>query len=191
MLERVAVALRCRGLQIACVVTRGNLQRVLHAHRAHAQRLDPQAQILRRAGRRSQIENVIHLARIEARANVPLLKPEARMTGEMGEVLQVPRRQIIHAKNGMAFAQQAVGKVRTKKAGSAGDENMHGQSSALQYLRSAISASVSVIVTASTLTPSALRVLPSFLVPLFACSLHFAACLPAPGTPSVCPRSHT
>jgi hypothetical protein len=50
----------------------------------------------------------------------------------MGKVLQISRRQIVHAKNGVAVAQQAVAKVGTKKPGSAGNENMHGQDSVLQ-----------------------------------------------------------
>src|SRR5580693_5686221 len=100
---------------------------MLYAHRAHAQRLDPQAQILRRARRRCQIENRIHRARIETRTDVPLLKPEARMACEMGKVSEISRRQIVHAKNSVAIAQQAVAKVRTKKPGSAGNKDLHAQ----------------------------------------------------------------
>jgi hypothetical protein len=72
------------------------------------------------------------VARIETRADVPLFKPEARIAGEMDKVLPVSGGHIVHAENGVAVAQQAVGKVRTKKTGSAGDENMHRQDSVLQ-----------------------------------------------------------
>ncbi len=66
------------------------------------------------------------------------------MAGEMRKILQISRRQIVHAKNRMAVAQQAIGKVRTKKPGSAGDKNMHGQILALQkqWLVESVSASV-------------------------------------------------
>ena len=77
MLERVAVTLRSGSVKVAGVVARGDFQRVLNADGADAQRFDSQAQILRRAGRRSQIEDIIHAPGIEARADVPLLKSEA------------------------------------------------------------------------------------------------------------------
>jgi len=38
------------------------------------------------------------------------------------KVFQVAGREVIDAHNGMALAQQAVGQVRTKKSGSAGDK---------------------------------------------------------------------
>ena len=127
MLERVAIALRSGGVQVAGVVSGRDLERVLHAHGANAQRLDAQAKILRRAGRRSQIEDVIDRAGIEGRADVPLLKPEARLAGEMGEVFGVAGGEVIDAENGVAFAQQAVGEVGTKKSGGAGNKYTHGQ----------------------------------------------------------------
>jgi hypothetical protein len=54
------------------------------------------------------------------------------MTCEMGKVSEISRRQIIHAKNGVAIAQQPLAKVRTKKAGSAGNKNVHAQIVLLQ-----------------------------------------------------------
>jgi hypothetical protein len=61
------------------------------------------------------------------------------MTGEMRKVSEISRRQIVHSKNGVAVAQQAVAKVGTKKPGGAGNENMHGQDSVLQKQLSVIS----------------------------------------------------
>ena len=57
------------------------------------------------------------------------------MIGEMGKVSEISRRQIVHAKNGVSVAQQTVAKVRTKKPGSAGNENVHAQIVALQKQR--------------------------------------------------------
>jgi hypothetical protein len=54
------------------------------------------------------------------------------MTAEMGEVIQIPRGQIVHAENPVAVAQQAVGKMRSEKPGCAGNKYVHGQSSVLQ-----------------------------------------------------------
>jgi hypothetical protein len=67
----------------------------------------------------------------------------------------------------MAVVQQAIGKVRTKKSGSAGNENMHGQILALQkqWLVTSVSASVSASSVISPTLTLALAQLPSSLVP--------------------------
>ena len=42
--------------------------------------------------------------------------------GEMGKVLRVARGQVVDANDGVALAEQAIGKVRTKESGGAGDK---------------------------------------------------------------------
>lgn len=95
MLDRIAVAFRGRGVQDSGTVTRGDLEHVLDADRAHAQRFDGQVQILRRAGRRGEIEDVFDWAGIERLANVALFKAEmglARRTVPVGgQIVSRPR----------------------------------------------------------------------------------------------------
>ena len=109
-------------MEVPGAVAGGNLQRVLNARGAYPKRLDSQAKILRRAGRRSQIEDIIDRAGIEAYADVPLLKLEARITRKMRQVRGVARAQVIDAYDGAALGQQSVSQMRTKKSGGAGDK---------------------------------------------------------------------
>jgi hypothetical protein len=45
---------------------------------------------------------------------------------EVRKVFQVAGREVVDANNRVAFAQQAVSKMRTKKSGSAGNKYAHG-----------------------------------------------------------------
>ena len=111
--ERVTVALGRRGVQVAGVVFFGDGQGVLSADGADAERLDGEAQIFGRAGGRGHIEDVVDGAGIEGLADVSVLELEARLGGEVGDVLHVAGGQVVNAENGVAFAKQAVSEVRT------------------------------------------------------------------------------
>jgi hypothetical protein len=64
----------------------------------------------------------MHLAGIEAAADVQLLKGEAGLGLEVGDVAQVAGREIVYTDDGVALAKEAVGKVRAEKPGRAGDK---------------------------------------------------------------------
>jgi hypothetical protein len=104
-----------------------DFESVLSADGAHTESLQPQAKILWRAGRGSEVENVVHWAGVEGLADVPLIEAEARLVGQMGEVCGVSGGEIVNADYGMAFAQQAVSQVRTEKSGGPGNKYAHGQ----------------------------------------------------------------
>src|SRR5271157_2888817 len=131
MLQRVAVALRGGGVQIAGAMAGGNFKGVFHANRANLQCLYPQAEILRWTGRRSKVEDVIHWAHVEGLADVPLLKAEAWLIGQVRNVIPAAGAEVIDAFDGVALAQQAVGEVRTEKSGGPGNNNAHCQKSML------------------------------------------------------------
>jgi hypothetical protein len=89
MYERVAVALRRGGVEIAGAISGGNLERVLSPYGAHPQGLEAEAKILRGTGGRSEVENVVDRAGIEGLADVPLLELKAGLIGKMGQILSV------------------------------------------------------------------------------------------------------
>jgi len=81
MLKRVAVTLRCGGVKMSGAISGCDFESVLCAYGAHAQSLQPQAKILGRTGRGSEIEDVVHRSHIEGLADIPLLEAEARFLG--------------------------------------------------------------------------------------------------------------
>jgi hypothetical protein len=119
-------------LKIHRAILCGNLQRVLNADRTHAQRFNAQAKILRRTGRRSEIEDVIDAPWIEGRADVSLLETEAGIMGELGKIRGVACGQVIDAEDRITLAEQAICEMRTKEPGGAGYKCGLWQSSRLQ-----------------------------------------------------------
>jgi hypothetical protein len=103
MLERVAVALRGGGMEKARAIASRNLEGVFDADRAYAQRLDGQAKILRRTGGRSKVENIIHRAAIKRLADVALLELEARIAGQVSDVIAVTGAEVIDADDSMTL----------------------------------------------------------------------------------------
>ena len=104
MLERIAVALRSGRVEKAGTVSGRDFEGVFRAHGAHPQGFDSQAEILRRAGRRGEVEDVVHRAGIEGLADVPLLEAEARLTGQVGQVFRAAGGEVVDAENGVALA---------------------------------------------------------------------------------------
>ena len=90
-------------MQKAGAISSGDFQGVFDADGAHPQGLDRQAKILRRAGRRGKVEDVVHRARIERLADVALFKAEARFAGQVGQVFPVAGGEVIDADNGVAL----------------------------------------------------------------------------------------
>jgi hypothetical protein len=105
----------------------GNFQRVIDTDGTNPQSLDSQAEILRRAGWRGKVEDVVDRAGIKWLAYVPLFKAKARIIGQVREVFPVSGAEVIDADDGVALAQQTVGEMRTEKPGCAGDKYVHGQ----------------------------------------------------------------
>ena len=62
---------------------------------------------------------------IERLADVMFYEPKSRFIRQVGQVLTRACGKVINAKNMMAFTEQAISKVRTKKTGRAGDDHTH------------------------------------------------------------------
>ena len=93
------------------------------AERAHFQRRNGMLQIINRAGRRSEMKNVIQLFFRQENeiGNVVLDEPIILVAGQMPDVLQVARDQIVDRDDAVAFLEQTIGQMRSEKAGAACD----------------------------------------------------------------------
>src|SRR5579859_1400767 len=105
----------------------GNFKSIFDTRRADSQRLNCEAKILRWAGRGGKIENVIDMPRIEWSADIVLEEAKARLMGQMFQVVEASRGEVVNPNNLMTFTQQAIGKMRAKKTSGTGDEHMHRQ----------------------------------------------------------------
>src|SRR6202011_5593118 len=101
----------------------GQTERVVRAERADFQSWDRQFKIIDRAGRRREMKDVIELfIRHENEiGNVVLDELVVLVSGQMPNVRRVARNQIVDRDDTMAFCQQSVGQMRSKKARAAGD----------------------------------------------------------------------
>lgn len=99
-----------------------NSNRVLNTDRTDPESLDGQCEVFRRAGRRGEIEHVLHAAGIEGRADITLLESEAWFVGKMRQILESACGEIIDSQNVMAFSQKSICKMRAEKAGRACNE---------------------------------------------------------------------
>ncbi len=117
---------------MAGVVACRDFECVFCADGAYAQGFQAQAKIFGRAGGGSEVEDVIYRSRIEGLADVALLEAEAGFVGQVGEVIRIAGGEIVDADYSVALAQQAVGEVRTKETGGAGNKYVHVQNSMLR-----------------------------------------------------------
>jgi hypothetical protein len=97
MLLRISVTFRCRGVEEAGAIFFGDLKRVDCTGRADEKRFGPQTIIVGRAGGRSEIEDEADFTRIEWLADVLIQEGETRLTGQVSNVLEAARCQIICA----------------------------------------------------------------------------------------------
>src|ERR1700679_4249427 len=98
-------------MQKTSAMVERNFERVPGAHRADAQRLNAQAQVLRRACRGSKIEDVVHWSRVEGLADILLFKTKARFAPQVGQIIEIAGGEIVDSENRMTGGQQAIGEV--------------------------------------------------------------------------------
>ena len=95
MLKRVAIALGCRGVEIACAILSCDFEGVFRADGTYAQGFNGETKIFRWAGRGGEVKDIVELAGIEIGgegiADVPLVKREARLVAQVGDVIEVAR----------------------------------------------------------------------------------------------------
>jgi hypothetical protein len=123
MLVRVAVDLAGGREQEARALVLGHAQRVMRPVAADLQRVQRQAQIVDRRGRRGEVvdevEGLIHVVGVD---DVEVEVDEALAVADVLDVRQRPRLQVVHADDPVSAREQLVAQVRAEKAGAAGDE---------------------------------------------------------------------
>ena len=122
--ERIAVAFRSRGQEERRLLGFGEAERVVRAERADFQRRDRQLEIIDRAGRRGEMEDVIDFSsgRKMIVRDVVLDEGEILVAGEVLDVLEVAGDEIVDRDDAMTFREQPVGQMRAEKSGAAGDD---------------------------------------------------------------------
>ncbi len=100
-------------------------ERVKGAVGADFQRGDAVLHVVHRAGGRSEVEDVIHLAVIEGLVHVLLAEFEASVVAEMFEIVRAAGEEIIHRDHVMAVAEQRFTEMRAEESGAAGHECAH------------------------------------------------------------------
>src|SRR5580698_1990412 len=119
-------------MEKAGAVFGGDFEGVFRADGPYTERLDSHAEILRRAGGRGEVEDVVDRAGIERLADVSLLKCEIRILAEVSDVFAVAGGAVVDAENEVSFTEKPIGEVGAKKSGGAGDENLHSRGSTLR-----------------------------------------------------------
>ena len=91
---------------------------------AHFQRRNGQFEIIKRAGRRCEMKNVIDFffRQEDEIGNVVLNETIILVSGEMPNVRGVPCDQIVDRDHAMTFRQQTISQVRAQKASAAGHD---------------------------------------------------------------------
>jgi hypothetical protein len=108
----------------------GDFEGVLGADGADAEGFNAEAQVFWRAGGRGHVEDVVQVAGVEDwsewLADVVLFEAEAGLVCEVGDVAVVTGGKVVNADHSVALAEEAIGEVRTKESGCAGNEYVHG-----------------------------------------------------------------
>ena len=114
---RIAVTFRRGREEILGLLRQGQPQGIVRSERAHFQSLDRELQIVDRACRRSEMQNVIDRARdIDKFGDIVLDDPESRISREMAQVGGSAGDQVVDRENLPAAIEEVVAKVRPEKS---------------------------------------------------------------------------
>ena len=124
MHERIAVAFRGRGEEERRLLGLGQTERVVRAERADFQRRDRQLEIIDRAGRRSEMKNVIDFLfrQEDVVRNVVLDEPVILVARRDARCCRSAGDEIIDRDDAMPFREQPIGQMRSEKTRAAGDD---------------------------------------------------------------------
>src|SRR3954470_6805962 len=96
----------------------------MRAESADLQRRDRQFQIIDRAGRRSEMENVIKLLFRQENEVRDVMFDETItvVAGEVFDVVEIAGDKVVDGDNAMPFGQEPIGQMRAEKTRSSGDD---------------------------------------------------------------------
>src|SRR5215472_13251096 len=101
------------------------------------------------AGRGSKMENVVHGTQVEWQIDITPDEFKAWLIRKVGDVVQAPRNQVVHAHHVVAAAEKCIAQMGSNETGAAGDQCSHKISPCLQ-VKSVFGNWYSVIVQART-----------------------------------------
>ena len=122
MNQRIAVAFRRRRQNERRLLRLREPERVMRPERAHFQRRDRQLQVIDRAGRRREMENVIDLVLDQdVTRDVVLDESEILVPAQVRDVRRVPRDEVIDRNDSMTLGEQPVRQMRAEEPRSTRD----------------------------------------------------------------------
>ncbi len=130
--EGVAIDFGGRGDEDAGVFGFGQSEEVVRTQSAYFEGLDGHFEVINRAGRRCEVEDVVQIVGdVNELADVVEVKLELLERKQVSDVVHVSGEEIVHSDDVIPFADEAVGQMGAEEAGDAGDENSFHNSSGL------------------------------------------------------------
>ena len=124
--QRIAVDLGRRRHQEARVLRHRQAQRVVRPEAPDLERLDRKVQVIDRARWRREVQDTVDvIVDVERLRHVVLDQAESVEGREKLRVVTRSGDEVVDADHLVAIGQEALGEVRAKEAGGAGDENAH------------------------------------------------------------------
>src|SRR5262249_13410760 len=110
--------------QYARLLRLGKTQRIVRTVGAHLQGLDGYLQVIDRAGRRCEMQDIVQRARnMNELGDIVVVKLKLRQREQVLDVAHVARNQVVHADDMESFLDKPVAQVRTEETGRAGNKH--------------------------------------------------------------------
>lgn len=94
------------------------------AMRTHFQGLYGHLQVIDRAGRRGEMQDIVQFARyVDKLGDIVVVVLEVFLLKQVFDVVEAAGEQVVHADDLVAFGEKAVAEVRADETGGAGDED--------------------------------------------------------------------
>ncbi len=126
--QRVAVDFRGRGEQEPGAARLGEPERLVGAERAHLERLDGELEVIDGRGGTGEVQHVVERAVDDDEVGHVVLDEQEPGVAEMGDVVQRPGDEAVHADHLAAARQQEVAEVGADESGAARHQDPHEQS---------------------------------------------------------------
>ncbi len=120
----VAVALGCRGVEVAGVVFAGEVEGVESAGGTDEESLGAEAGVVCGAGGRGEVEDEVYFAGVEWAGDVVLEEAEAALAFEMPEIGEFACAEVVDPDDRVPCSEQCVTKMGAEKSSGSCDENV-------------------------------------------------------------------
>src|SRR5690606_25961576 len=122
--ERISVHLAGGREHEAGILGLRDTERVMRSQRTNLERWYGVLEIVHRACRAGKVQHALQLPRYESRRiDVVVNELIAIVSREVSQVVRAAGKKVVQPHPLVAVTEKAIGKVRTEKAGSAGDQN--------------------------------------------------------------------